>query len=75
MSNAKTHLSKVAQNAINGERVDIASADEPIVDLVPRQKAGKRQAGGYEIVMDQFHKAGGIAALFEGDDAADSTSP
>lgn len=38
IQNAKTHLSKLVEEAANGEEVVIAKAGKPLVRLVPFQK-------------------------------------
>lgn len=44
---AKTHLSKLIQRALNGEEIIIAKRDEPLVRLqVIQAKAPARQFGG-----------------------------
>ena len=67
MFEAKTQLSKLASKALMGERVVIAKAGVPLVDLVPHKEAKRREPGGYTIVMDGFDQADEvITALFEG---------
>ncbi|MBU2512209.1 type II toxin-antitoxin system prevent-host-death family antitoxin [bacterium] len=49
MHEAKSRLSELAQMVLNGEKVVIARAGKPILDLVPHVKTKrKRLAGGYE---------------------------
>lgn len=68
MLEAKTHLSKLAALvAEGGEKVVIAKAGTPLVDLVAHQPAEARIPGGYDVIMDDFDDADDeIAALFEG---------
>lgn len=68
MLEAKTNLSKLAAFvADGGEKVVIAKAGTPLVDLVPHQEAKARTPGGYDVIMDEFDQADDvIAALFEG---------
>ncbi|MFT5126516.1 MAG: antitoxin (DNA-binding transcriptional repressor) of toxin-antitoxin stability system [Rhodothermales bacterium] len=68
MLEAKTNLSKLAAMvAEGGERVVIAKAGKPLVDLVPHQESGPRIPGGYTVVMDRFDEADDeITTLFAG---------
>ena len=49
MHEAKTRLSELAEKVLKGEKVVIARAGKPIVDLVPHVlKKEHRSPGGYE---------------------------
>ncbi len=49
---AKTHLSRLIQQALNGEEIIIAKRDEPLVRLeVIRAKAPARQFGGLKSLV------------------------
>lgn len=49
MHQAKSQLSALAEKAKSGERVVIAKAGKPYVELVPYKPAkGQRKLGGYE---------------------------
>lgn len=54
---AKTHLSKLIEQACAGEEVVIARNNEPLVKLVPLRAKSKRQRGslkGQVVVYDSF---------------------
>jgi prevent-host-death family protein len=77
---AKTHLSRLLDQAMAGEEIIIAKAGKPIVKLVPIDAAPKkkRQLGLYAgqfSVPDDFDTAfqDEIIALFEGHDSEDIT--
>jgi prevent-host-death family protein len=50
MHEAKTHLSRLVDEAVNGEEVVIARAGRPLVTLVPytEKKKKLRKPGGWE---------------------------
>jgi prevent-host-death family protein len=49
MHEAKSHLSELAKRVHGGERVIVARAGEPYVELVPFQpRGGSRKLGGFE---------------------------
>ncbi len=49
MHEAKTHLSRLVEEAVNGEEVVIARAGRPLVTLVPYvEKKQLRKPGGWE---------------------------
>jgi prevent-host-death family protein len=53
MHQAKTRLSELAERVLKGEKVVIAKAGKPIVDLVPHVATKQpRIPGGYEIEID-----------------------
>lgn len=54
MHEAKSKLSQLAELAHQGERVVIAKAGKPYVDLVPHRNSTPRVPGGYSINMDAF---------------------
>jgi prevent-host-death family protein len=69
---AKTQLSKLTERVLKGERVVIARAGKPCVDLVPHHRQdGPRQPGRYRdqiVIHDDFDASDAeIQALFEGD--------
>lgn len=46
---AKTHLSRLIERALEGEEVIICKAGKPIAQLIPfQQKRKKRKPGGWE---------------------------
>ncbi len=46
---AKTHLSKLVQEAAAGEEIVIARAGDPVAKLVPYTRSGEpREPGGWE---------------------------
>lgn len=69
MHEAKSNLSALAEKVRAGERVVIARAGEPWVELVPYAGA-RRQPGGYEgqiVIAPDFDAPNEeIADLFEG---------
>lgn len=46
MHEAKTHLSRLAERAANGEEIVIARAGRPLVKLVPMEEARKPRTLG-----------------------------
>lgn len=59
MHEAKSQLSQLAEKAARGERVVIAKAGKPYVDLVPHQADQPRQPGRYKgqiSIAPDFHK-------------------
>ena len=48
MHEAKTKLSQLAEKVLSGERVVIAKAGKPCLDLIPHKPNKKRQAGHYK---------------------------
>lgn len=49
MHEAKSQLSKLGELAWKGERVVIAKAGKPYLDLIPhRERAGRRRPGRFE---------------------------
>lgn len=69
MHKAKSQLSALAEKAQSGERVIIAKAGKPYVELVPyKAQKGDRLAGGYKIWMapDFDETSEDIIAAFEG---------
>lgn len=49
MHEAKSQLSKLAERAWSGEKVVIAKAGKPYLDLIPhRENQTPREPGGYE---------------------------
>ena len=72
MHEAKSRLSELAKRVWKGERVVIAKAGEPYLDLVPHRPERKpRVPGGWEgqvrIAPDFDEPNEELAALFEGD--------
>jgi prevent-host-death family protein len=70
---AKTQLSKLIEQVINGGTVVIARAGKPVVDLVVHRERPQRAPGRLrgEIVMDidEFNSADDqIVDLFDGDE-------
>ena len=68
---AKTHLSRLVEEAMNGEEIIIAKAGKPFVRLVPCGPGREpRQFGGWEgrvrIAKDFDVPSDTIVALFEG---------
>lgn len=45
MHEAKSHLSRLINRVLQGERVVIAKAGKPVVELVPIGRPGKRVLG------------------------------
>lgn len=73
MHQAKSQLSALAEKAKSGERVIIAKAGKPYVELVPYKAAkGQRVLGGYEgqiwMAPDFNETSPDIIAAFEGED-------
>ena len=74
MHKAKSQLSALAEKAHTGERVVIAKAGKPYVELVPYKAPpkGDRKLGGYEgkiwIAPDFDETSPEIIAQFEGDE-------
>jgi prevent-host-death family protein len=69
---AKTHLSRLLEDAANGEDIVIAKAGRPFVRLVPcsRDDTPRRLgawAGKVEIAPDFDRASDEVLALFEGD--------
>ncbi len=54
MHEAKTKLSQLADKAYAGEKVVIAKAGKPYVDLVPHQERQIREPGGFDLELSQF---------------------
>lgn len=72
MHEAKTQLSSLVQQALNGEDVVIARAGRPLVRLVPFQEPRQARRPGRLKGQIQMHDAfdatdAVIADLFEGD--------
>lgn len=68
---AKTHLSRLVEEAVSGEDIVIAKAGKPLVRLVPlRADDTPRHPGGWEgqvrIARDFDAEDPEIVALFEG---------
>ena len=57
MHEAKTRLSQLADLANAGEKVVIAKAGKPYVDLVPHRESKPRVPGGYQVDMQDFDDA------------------
>jgi len=73
MHEAKTHLSKLVEGAVNGEPFVIARAGKPLVKVVMVEQAAPRRTGflkGQVDIPDDFDTMGQdeILALFEGRD-------
>lgn len=56
---AKTHLSKLIRRALDGERIVIAKAGKPLVELLPFRQQERRVGG---IWKGQVHMAGDFDA-------------
>jgi prevent-host-death family protein len=60
MHEAKTHLSRLVERAVDGEEVIIAKAGKPLVKLVPVEQSAvdtSRRLGGLEgqfVIPDDF---------------------
>jgi antitoxin (DNA-binding transcriptional repressor) of toxin-antitoxin stability system len=72
MHEAKSQLSKLAEQAWAGEEVVIAKAGKPYLDLVPhKQSCEPRVPGGYEgqiKIADDFDQTPSeVIAAFEGE--------
>jgi len=48
MHEAKTKLSQLAEKVLSGEKVVIAKAGKPYLDLIPHKPKKKRKAGNYK---------------------------
>jgi prevent-host-death family protein len=67
---AKTHLSRLIERAVNGERIVIAKSGKALVDLVPhrdRPVVFGRLKGRLEYDDDAFGIDPDIQAMFYGD--------
>jgi antitoxin (DNA-binding transcriptional repressor) of toxin-antitoxin stability system len=51
---AKTHLSKLIQRALEGEEIIIAKGKQPMVKLVvvPEMRKGRRIGGAHDVILD-----------------------
>ena len=51
---AKTHLSKLIQRALEGEEIIIAKGKQPVVKLVvvPEMRKGRRIGGAQDVILD-----------------------
>lgn len=51
---AKTHLSKLIQRALEGEEIIIAKGKQPMVKLVvvPEMRKGRRIGGAQDVILD-----------------------
>lgn len=72
MHEAKTRLSQLAEMAWRGEKVVIAKAGKPYVDLTPHKAAGKarkpgRYTGRIRIAKDFDELPDEVLDAFEGD--------
>ena len=72
MHEAKTHLSKLVEDAAHGQPFVIARAGKPLVKVTMIEQAGPRRLGflaGQADVPDDFDDMGAadIRTLFEGD--------
>lgn len=70
---AKTHLSRLIERAVNGEHVVISKAGKPLVDLVPhheRQVAFGGLKGELEYDDSAFDVDPDIQEMFYGDSGA-----
>lgn len=69
MHEAKTNLSQLVDKVLSGEKVTIAKAGKPLVDLIPHQVRSSRQSGRYkgqiQIADDFDHTPQDIIDLFE----------
>ncbi len=74
---AKTHLSKLLEKAMNGEEVVIAKAGKPMVRLVPIEPENKDWFGmdeGKAWIADDFDELpDDIMAAFYGEDSDEVT--
>jgi prevent-host-death family protein len=43
---AKTHLSRIVEQVVNGEEIVLAKAGKPMVRMIPYQAAKKSRVGG-----------------------------
>ena len=48
MHEAKTKLSQLAEKVLSGDKVVIAKAGKPYLDLIPHKSRKKRKAGNYK---------------------------
>ena len=48
MHEAKTKLSQLAEKVLSGDKVVIAKAGKPYLDLIPHKPRKKRKAGNYK---------------------------
>jgi prevent-host-death family protein len=48
---AKTHLSRLLARVEAGERIVIARAGEPIAELVPVKRSGRRRTPGDDVIV------------------------
>lgn len=75
---AKTHLSKLLEKAINGEEVVIAKAGKPLVRLVPVRESGEDCFGmdeGKGWIADDFDALpDDLLAAFYGEDKEDESA-
>jgi len=71
MHEAKTNLSQLAEKVLSGEKVVIAKAGKPYLDLIPHKSRKKRKAGNYknqiEISKDFDQTSLDIIEDFEGE--------
>ena len=70
---AKTHLSRLLDDAVRGDEIVIAKAGRPYVRLVPcREEDSPRPLGGWkgrvEIAADFDRTPEAVVALFDGPD-------
>jgi antitoxin (DNA-binding transcriptional repressor) of toxin-antitoxin stability system len=59
MHEAKSNLSKLAEQVLSGDKVVIAKAGKPYLDLTLHNPNKKRQAGHYKdqiVIADDFDK-------------------
>lgn len=59
MHEAKTKLSQLAEKVLSGEKVIIAKAGKPYLDLIPHKPRKKRTAGKYKdqiVIAENFDK-------------------
>ena len=76
IQDAKTHLSRLVEEAIQGETVILAKAGRPVVQLVPLAGAAQprtpgRLKGQVEEAPDCWAADSEIEALFNGGEAED----
>lgn len=48
---AKTHLSRLLARVEAGERIVIARAGEPIAELIPAKRSGRRRTPGDDMIV------------------------
>jgi len=75
MHEAKTHLSKLVEDAVNGEPFIIARAGKPLVKVVTVDHSAPQRTGFLKDQIDvpedfDDMAAGEIAAMFEGQGGA-----